>query len=489
MDLFLDDAWRTIVAFWPHVTAAAALAVSLAASAHAVMYKRDTRAAIGWVGLIWLSPFLGSFLYAWLGINRIRRKAHSLKGNPWNIPWKGPGAPAAHPPEHGVQPDVTRLEHLARFVGNVTHRPLLPGNLITPLWTGDDAYGQMLAAIDGAKRSVGLMTYIFDNDSAGQRFVEALAAAVQRGVDVRVQVDDIGARYSRPSIVRALRSAGVPTQRFLKSFIPGWSAYANLRNHRKILTADGRLGFTGGMNIRAGHCGDAPPATAIHDVHFRVEGPVVTHLQQTLASDWFFSSGDELTGEAWFPTLEPLGSVCARGVADGPDEDSDKLHLTMLGALACAQTSVVIVTPYFLPDAALVSALNVAAMRGVTVDIVLPGKNNLRLVQWACMAMLWQVLKHGCRVWFTPPPFDHTKLMLVDGGWSLVGSGNWDPRSLRLNFEFNIECHDRQLASQLAELADEKIAKARRITLEEVDSRGIPTRLRDGMARLLTPYL
>jgi cardiolipin synthase len=157
--------------------------------------------------------------------------------------------------------------------------------------------------------------------------------------------------------------------------------------------------------------------------------------------------------------------------------------------LACAQTSVVIVTPYFLPDAALVSALNVAAMRGVTVDIVLPGKNNLRLVQWACMAMLWQVLKHGCRVWFTPPPFDHTKLMLVDGGWSLVGSGNWDPRSLRLNFEFNIECHDRQLASQLAELADEKIAKARRITLEEVDSRGIPTRLRDGMARLLTPYL
>jgi cardiolipin synthase A/B len=489
MQLDLHIFWEHVKDFWPHLVAVASVIVSTAASAHAVMYKRDTRAAIGWVGLIWLSPFLGSFLYAWLGINRIRRRAHSLKGNPYHAPWQKHHDAAVGPHDPGVTPLETHLQMLAEYVGRVTRRPLLGGNQITPLWTGDEAYGQMLAAIDAAQKSVALCTYIFDNDSAGQRFVAALGAAVKRGVAVRVLIDDIGSRYSRPSIVRSLRDAGVPNDRFLKSIIPGWSAYANLRNHRKLLVVDGRLGFTGGMNIRAGHCQDAPPATAIHDTHFRIEGPVVWQMQQTLADDWQFTTGESLEGDLWFPPVERAGVMYARGIPDGPDENRDKLHLTILGALACAQSSVCVVTPYFLPDAALVSALNVAAMRGVTVDIILPGKNNLRLVQWASTAMLWQVLQHGCRIWFSPPPFDHTKLMLVDRAWTFLGSGNWDPRSLRLNFEFNIECYDQQLAAVIDRLVTDKRQRAHQVTLGEVDSRGIPIRLRDGVARLMSPYL
>ena len=142
-----------------------------------------------------------------------------------------------------------------------------------------------------------------------------------------------------------------------------------------------------------------------------------------------------------------------------------------------------------LPDPAIISALNLAALRGVQLDIILPRKNNLPFVHWASRAMWWQVLRRGCRVWLTPPSFDHSKLMLVDGYWALVGSANWDPRSLRLNFEFNLECYGRELAAQLETLVHLKLENAEPVTLEEMDGRRLPLKLRDGVARLLTPYL
>jgi cardiolipin synthase len=181
--------------------------------------------------------------------------------------------------------------------------------------------------------------------------------------------------------------------------------------------------------------------------------------------------------------------VLARGVPDGPDEDFEAVRWVLLGALATARERVRIVTPYFLPDSALVTAIDVAVMRGVQVDVVLPERGNLPVVQWAQTAQLWQVIERGCRVWVTPPPFDHTKLMVVDGAWSLIGSANWDPRSLRLNFELEVECYDADLAARVEALATERIARARRLTLEELDRRALPIKLRDGVARLFSPYL
>jgi len=263
----------------------------------------------------------------------------------------------------------------------------------------------------------------------------------------------------------------------------------NMRTHRKILVADGRVGFTGGMNIRVAHCLQRQPPNPVQDIHFRVRGPVVTQLQEVFADDWLFTTGEALRGDSWFPETESAGQVLARGVTDGPDENFEKLLWTLLGALSIARHSVRIVTPYFLPDPAVVSVLNLAAMRGVQVDIILPSRINLPFVLSASRAMWWQVLQHGCRMWLTPPPFDHSKLMLVDGCWVLLGSANWDARSLRLNFEFNLECYDAELARRLDQWVETKRTGARRVTLEDVDGRSLPARLRDGTARLLTPYL
>jgi cardiolipin synthase len=380
------------------------------------------------------------------------------------------------------------LASLVRTGHEVTGLPLFDGNRIEILIDGDAAYPAMLDAIRSAQRTIGLSTYIFDLDEAGEQFIEALADAVKRGVQVRVLIDAVGGLYSSPPVPKVLEARGVRTASFLKSFLPWRAKYLNLRNHRKIMVVDGCTGFTGGINIRAGSMSTATHSR-VQDLHFRVEGPVVSHLAASFAGDWVFTTGELLDGEQWFPTLEPRGNIAARGVSDGPDEDFETLRWTLLAALASAEHSVRIVTPYFLPDQTLVAALSLAALRGVTVDIVIPETSNLRVVGWAMFGQIRQVLKFGCRVWLTPPPFDHSKVMIVDHAWTLFGSGNWDPRSLRLNFEFNVEAYDPSFAARAETVVWEKIGRARRLTIEEVDAWPVTKRIRNGLAWLGSPYL
>lgn len=486
---FQDSWWATSV-FAALLTALHFIVMGFAAG-HVVLTKRDNRAAIGWVGIILLTPFLGAALYFMFGVNRIQRRARRVA----RITTASPKFGVATTPvtateiQQAIGAHAEQLAPLADFVHRVTHQPLVRGNRVTPLSDGDEAYRQMLAAIDGAKETVGLCTYIFDNDEIGRTFGDALGRATQRGVEVRVLIDDVGTRYSWPSIKPYLRQANVNFATFLPTLLPWKFHYSNLRNHRKLLVVDSRVGFTGGMNIRQGHCSKNPGAHPIADMHFRIEGPVLAQLQETLVLDWEFSTGERLDPAKWFLNNPVQGESFCRGIADGPDLDFDKIRLTLLGAIACARRSITIVTPYFLPDQAIITALNVADLRGVDVRVVLPERNNLRLVQWACNAQLWQVLRRGVRVWLTPPPFDHTKVMLVDETWSFIGSANWDARSLRLNFEFNVECYDRALAAQLRTLIDSKLQHSREITLADVDGRPLWMRLRDGVARLATPYL
>lgn len=480
----------TLLGAWPYLVTALSLLMSVAASLHAVLYKRDPRSAVLWTALAWLLPLGGAVLYFVLGVNRIRRRALLLRGSPDRDPRPGEsrGAAAAALAEH-LPAEGRHLVTLAALLDQVVRRPLLAGNRLEPLVNGDAAFPAMLDAIAAARHSLSLSTYIFDRDEVGLAFARALGDAARRGVEVRVLMDATGTRYSWPTILGTLRREGVRHARFLPAFPLGRVMSLNLRNHRKLLVADGRVGFTGGMNLRVGHWLAKQPLHPVQDLQFQIEGPVVAHLQEAFAEDWRFATGETLQGDKWFPLLEPAGPAFARGITDGPDADFEVLRWTLLGALAAARQSVRILTPYFLPDAALISALNLAALRGVTVDLLLPARSNLPFVQWASRAHWWQVLERGCRLWLTPPPFDHSKLFLVDDCWALVGSTNWDPRSLRLNFEFNVECYDPALARTLARWFKERRRGARPVTLAEMDARSLPVRFRDGVARLLTPFL
>jgi len=467
----LDDNLAAVVG----ATAAVAhVALAVAVTVHVLLYKRSVGAAVSWIGIAWLSPFLGGLLYAIMGINRVKRRAQRLRRQHL--------VPLAGDPAATVTRDsLTPLEYA---VGRVTGLPSKPGNLVEMLHSGDEAYPRMLEEIGEAKSTIGLCSYIFRADSAGEKFHEALIQAQQRGVKVRVLIDGVGGGYFWSGTYNRLRKAGVPVARFLHSYFPWRTPFVNLRNHRKLLVIDGRVAFTGGLNIAAENVVAGNPPHPVRDTHFRIEGPVVEQLTDAFADDWQFTTGEQLD-DGWFPTLEPVGTVLARVVPSGPDEDMEQIEFVTLHAISCARESIRVVTPYFLPGEPLTMALGLAAMRGITVDIMLPENSNHAILDWARRVPLRPLIEAGCNIWMMPAPFDHSKLMTIDDSWSFIGSANWDTRSFRLNFELNVELHDAAFAREIVASKTPR----RCLTLGEIDGDPLPIRLRNSAARLLQPYL
>ncbi len=453
-------------------------AIAAAVTVHVLLDKRDIGASIGWVGLAWLSPILGGIIYFIFGINRVQRRARKLRDDQRD----DPGRLAT--PEPGRDDHLAALE---RAAFDITQRPPEPGNAVHVLHNGDEAYPEMLAAIGAARTSVALSTYILYADAAGGRFLDALIAAHRRGVAVRVLIDGIGGGYFVSPAYRRLTAAGVPAARFMHSPLPWRMPFLNLRTHKKILVVDGVTGFSGGMNISAKNVLSGRPRHPVRDTHFRWTGPVVRQLAEAFAEDWAFATDETLDGPAWFPTQEPAGEAVVRVVTSGPDEDLEKILFLVLSAVSCARQSICLMTPYFLPEERLVTALALAAMRGVSVDVIVPRHSDHRVVDWATRAQIGPMLEHGCRLWLNPPPFDHSKIMVVDGVWCLVGSSNWDMRSFRLNFELDLEVYHSDLAADLQALM--RRCMGEQVVASDLDRRRLPVRLRDAAMRLLLPYI
>lgn len=467
--------------FWTTVVSATQSALAIVASAHAVMWRREPRAALLWVVITWIVPFAGPLSYFVFGVNRTARHAR-----------KRMRRSALHE-FHTHTESCARagaLEPLVHLGDRVGVEPLELGNLVEPLFNGEEAYPAMLESIRAAKKSVSLCSYIFDCDGIGKQFVDALTEAEGRGVEVRLLVDALGALGYASRLARLLRKRRLRAASFAPlGFIPSRLLHLNLRNHRKILVADGSTGFTGGMNVSERHYLGSSGGRNCRDLHFRIRGPAVAHLQRAFAEDWRFATGEDLKSEAWFPKLAAAGDAMARGVTGGPDDNLDRIRWVFHGAFQCARRSIRIVTPYFIPESPIRAAIAGAALRGVDVRLVLPSISDNVLVQWASTAYLWEFLQHGVRVARSQPPFDHTKLAIVDEMYVLFGSANLDPRSLRLNFEFNAEAYDEPLAKKLAGHVDELFEKGKKVSLKEVDGRSAPIRLRDGVAKLFSPYL
>lgn len=472
--------------YW--ILIAFALILSVTAAGHAALGKRDPKAALGWVAFSLTLPIAGALTYFLFGINRIHTRARALEGMS-SGPLEEAETPQLSDAAAVAIGDLpTELSELARISQAVTGLPLVGGNRIEMLHNGEQVYPAMLAAIEAARRSLYLVTYIFESNATGYRFVDALADAVARGVEVRVIVDGVGEWYNRPRISQVLERRGVRVARFLQPKLLPPTLHFNLRNHRKILVADGWIGFTGGMNLGDRHLAEnlANPDRVV-DVHFRLEGPIAAQLEKVFRDDWTFASGETLRPTPLADRTE--GTAICRAVVDGPDDDLDKLVTILVGAVSAARFKVAVMSPYFLPPRELTGALKAAALRGIDVSVILPALNNLPYIHWATRNMLWELLERGVRVFYQPPPFVHSKLFLVDDHYVQLGSANIDPRSLRLNFELVVEVFDREVATLVARHFDEVRAASREVTLEEVDERPFPERLRDSLVWLLTPYL
>jgi cardiolipin synthase A/B len=442
---------------------------------HALLTKPDPRSALGWIATCWLFPFAGTLLYLLFGVNRVRTRARQLRAG-----LTPTGSAIDSPPPEDFATQLTRIGDA------VTQRPRLSGNQVVALENGENAFPLMLEAIRTARHSIWLSTYIFETDEVGREFIAALAAAAARGAQVHVLVDGIGEWYSWPHAVRLLRHAGVHAARFLPPRLAMPVFSLNLRNHRKLLIVDGETGFVGGMNIGGREVGKAHHRR-MADLHFRVRGPAVSQLAECFAADWQFAAGETLA-------LPPVaradaGDCICRVITEGPDEDSDKLLFVILGAIAVAHRQVLIMTPYFIPPPELTAALLTAALRGVEVCLVLPARSNLRYVDWATQRWLPPLLQRGIEVYLQPPPFSHTKLLVIDGSYAQIGSANIDPRSLRLNFEIAVEVYDETVGAQLAKYVLSARDHAARLPPGHPPEQTFAGRLRDSLFWLLSPYL
>jgi cardiolipin synthase len=474
----VNDVWRDLLHARADVTLAIGLVLAILATLHILLTKREVASAVGWIGLVWFAPILGVISYLVLGVNRVRRRARNLRPPDTDTD----DASIWHPPE-----SVEGLEALKRGIHRITGRPLLSGTQVAVYQNGDAAYPPMLAAIDAATSSVGLSSYLFRNDIWGGRFIEALTRATRRGVAVRVLIDGVGGGWLTSPAYHRLRGEGVSVARFMHSLLPWRMPFLNLRNHKKILVLDGTVAFTGGMNLADENVMATSPEQPVQDLHFRIEGPVVDQLSEAFADDWSFVTGEDLDGAAWLVPSNPGDGPSARVIDSGPDEDLEKIEFAVLQAVSCARTSIVVMTPYFLPDERLITALSLAAMRGVAVEVVIPRQSNHALVDWATRTNIGPLLSDGVRIWQSPPPFFHTKVMVVDGAWNMIGSCNWDIRSFRLNFELCMEVYDRDLASMLTKMMQQ--AEASELTQADLESRSLPIKIRDAAARLMLPYL
>jgi len=470
---------------WLTIIVVLHIGLSIMTSLHVLLFKENERTSLAWIGLVIFSPVLGSLFYWLFGINRIKRLAQKEH-------------PEILKRDFISNNEITRFNHLpehwhSAITAGYTIHPVnyVDNNSIEPLVNGDNAYPAMLESIASAQHHIILSSYIFDYDSLGSQFVSALADAHKRGVTVNVLLDGIGVGYSWHKSDRALNKLGVKTARFLPAISLTSIRFINLRNHRKILCVDGKVAYMGGMNLSKNNL----VKTAKHpidDVHFKVTGPVIDQISNVFIEDWFFATRELIQFPRYqcdTPNTESEQSIIARVVQDGPDEYHDRIRWTLINASVFAQRSIKIITPYFIPDQTLMTSLHAAALRGVSVEIIIPEHSNILTVDWIMEANFLRIMEHGIKIYKNNRPFDHSKIITIDDIWSFIGSSNWDARSLKFNFEANLECFDTSLNAKLTALFNEKKKNSVPVIKEEIKRLPTYRKVRNNFFRLLTPYL
>ncbi len=483
-----------MITFWQYfdmITAPLILLSGLFAAVHALMTKEESANALGWVAVCIGIPMVGVILYLLFGINRISMLARNWetrgRWDPENTKVDAHKSVFAKVVHEAF--DEKAFYALTHTSNRVCDNPLLDGCRVLPLYDGTTAYPRMLDAIDRAKESVFLSTFIFSPSGVGAAFIRTLAAAHQRGVEVKVLIDGVGCLYSFPTAPRRLRKLGVPTALFLPPFRSWYhTLHFNLRNHHKILVTDGEIAFTGGMNINDKNVARVNKPLEVHDIHFMVEGPVVGQIQDVFLRDWYFSTREKIREVVYFDNTVKGKALC-RGVAAGPNMRYTNLQWMLYAAINGANCSIRIMTPYFILSPDLRSALIAASLRGVRVEVILPLHNNWRQVKWASESMLSSLAEYGVHLYYYTGVFFHSKILLIDDFCSYIGSANLDTRSLRLNFEFNLEVYSNSLNGDLTAHFESVKRHCRPITLEWLNSRPFPVKLRNSFFHLFAPYL
>ena len=392
-------------------------------------------------------------------------------------------------PERSVRKLSLRQHRLRRVMECLTGVAFSEGNELTVLRNGDEIFPAMLAAIDDAARTVDLMTYVYWKGDIAVRFADALSAAARRGVRARLLIDAIGGFQIDRDLVERMDDAGVQVEWFRKPWVNS-PLRQNHRCHRKVLVVDEETGFTGGVGIAEEWCGDARDAAEWRDTHVRVRGPAVDGLAAAFAQNWAESGREIYDADARFPQQPQTGSAVVQVVRGSASLGWDDLQTTFRVMLDGAETRLRLATAYFAPDDFFLARLCGAARRGVEVDLLLPGPHaDKRVCQLASEAVYDQLVAAGVRVWTFQPSMMHAKIMIVDGMAALVGSSNFNRRSLDHDEEVMLVALDERFAAVLDRQFEEDLERSEQIDLERWRSRGPARRALEAATKPLRRFL
>lgn len=479
-----------------------------------VLLRRETRpmAALAWVLCLISLPVVGVVLWWMMGRTRLERRKRR-----WARSKKAMTDSLADVRQSIVLPEDasgTRINDggstIAASVASDEALylrqdegvfPPTEGNRVEIFSCGADAFDAFERAIRQATDHIHFQFYIWQRDNIGRRFRDLLTEKAKEGVEVRVLYDAVGGAPVKRGFMDPLIEAGAKVESFLPVVIFERQLRVNFRNHRKIVVIDGKIGFTGGVNIGEEYCDWL-------DLAFRLDGPVVLQLQEVFAEDWYFATGEDLASTRYFVgteaakqaslarsdategTTKVADSVTARIIASGPDNPESAIQNVFFLAITRASKRIYITTPYFVPDGAMLMAIKTAAMRGVDVRLLTPGTSDIPIAQAAGRSYYAELLAAGVRIYeYHEDRVLHAKSVVVDDGWSIIGSANMDIRSFLLNFEANAVLGDRELNRQMAELFETHLERSTEMRLEDFEKRELKHRLVESTARLFSPLL
>ncbi|MBI3820032.1 MAG: cardiolipin synthase [Planctomycetes bacterium] len=464
-------------------------AVTILLLPRVVLARRESAATMSWILLLIFVPGLGALVYWVFGERRLKRFVRKRRGATRRFEVALPAGRLKRSEAAESKLDETDRE-LITIITKLCDDPPLGGNRIEHFSDPDEASATMLQAIGNARTEIHFSVYLFRPDEAGTAFRDALAAAARRGVKVRLLIDDVGSLWTRESFFNVLREAGGELAVFLPVSPIRGLYHANLRNHRKILIIDGNLAFTGGLNVGNEYGGLRRRRFGPwRDTHLAVRGPAVAAIQDVFLEDWFFVTNKEVDHAEAFPPLEPAGDAFLHVVPSGPDSDWEVIHHAIFTIITKARHHVYLTTPYFVPDRALLVALQTAALRGVDVRLLLPSRSDHAVVFAAGHFHYQELLRAGVRIFEYTKGMLHAKTVEVDGRFSTIGSANLDLRSFRLNFELNIVAYDARAAEELRLTFLRDLESSNEVGVERVDAWSLQKRLGIATAKLFEGIL
>jgi cardiolipin synthase len=470
------------------VVAIAVEVLGLASATHALFRVRTPQGTVAWVVGLVAFPWLALPLYWFFGSRRFEAHSQAMQAKLYRHREQLDVICAGIEPFRVAREEVVPAE--AAALSAIARQPFLDGNRLSLLIDGDATFGAILEAVAEARRCVYVQFYIMRPDGLGQRLLEALAAKAAAGVEVCFLIDSFGGASISPRIIRTYGERGVRIIPFSASsrWRDRWRL--NFRNHRKNVIVDGRIGFVGGHNVGDEYLGLDPRYGRWRDTHVRVEGPSALQLQMAFVADWYFTTG-ELLDAPWEPDASMGSDRLARALVltSGPSDHHERCTHFFMHAIAMARRRIWIASPYFVPDEGILQALQLAAIRGVEVRILLPMKPDQWLVWLASFTLLKELDHSQIHVHRYGAGFLHHKVLVVDDALAAVGTKNFDNRSFRLNFEITLAVTDLRFAAEVAGMFEQDLRDSTEVGPRAYDQLPFPLKVGAKAARLLAPIL